>query len=521
MLLGYKRGYFDSSIKRYLCLILFITSLGFTLDIIQNTPFQTNMNEEEDFSVLFDKIDELKPKFFERLSKAIEIPAVSSNGEYRPHLFRKADFIVNELRELGFSDIQKCSLGLQPGAEDAGLELPPVILARYGTDAKKKTILVYTHYDVQPASIKDGWDTDPFKCIIDEKKKIIYGRGVSDDTGPLTAWLNVVEAYNKVGKELPVNLVFCFEGMEESGSVGLKDFLIKEAQGYFKGVDSVCITDTTWLGVKKPALTYGLRGVHYYQITVSGPAVDLHSGSFGGAVSEPMIDLVKVLNSLVDVRGNILINGVNDMVLPVTDDELKLYKNIDYSIADLNETVGANISLYTDATESLMHRSRYPSLSIHGVQGAFHDPGSKTVIPAKVMGKFSIRTVPNMDSAKLNELVLDHCQTVFNSLGSLNKCTTQLLDSGPYWVLNTKSNAATAASKAMKKVFNVEPDLVREGGSIPITISFQEILKTDVLLLPIGRSDDRAHSINEKLDFMNYFGGMKVIAAYLYLFSQS
>lgn len=474
------------------------------------------------FDKVFGRIDALKPVFIERLGQAIEIPAVSSDEALRPQVVKKAHFLVEQLAKLGFSDIQLKHLGIQPPpTQIPNLQLPPVVLSRYGNDPAKKTVLVYGHYDVQPASLEDGWSSEPFKMVVDEKRQLMQGRGTTDDTGPLTGWLNVVQAHKEAGVEFPVNLITCFEGMEESGSEGLDGLIAREAQGYFKEVDAVCISDNYWLGTKKPVLTYGLRGVNYYQTTIEGPAADLHSGIFGGVVAEPMVDLVQVLSSLVNSRGQILVKGVDEMVAPLTEKEKKLYEDIDYSLDDLNASTGSNTALYKRKEDILMHRWRYPSLSLHGVEGAFSSAGAKTVIPAKVQGKFSIRTVPDIDSAKLTKLVKEHCDEAFAKLGSPNKCSTELVHDGNYWVSDPHNASFTAAAKATKIVYGVEPDYTREGGSIPITLTFQEQLKCNVLLLPMGRGDDGAHSINEKLDISNFVGGMKVMSAYLHYYAES
>lgn len=474
------------------------------------------------FDKLFNKVEELKPQFIGTLAKAVEIPAVSGDESLRPMVVKKAHFLVEQLQRLGFSDIQLKHLGIQPPpVEDPKLQLPPVVLSRYGSDPNKKTLLVYGHYDVQPASLEDGWDTEPFKLYVDEKKQLMRARGSSDDTGPLLGWLNVVQAHKESGVELPVNLITCFEGMEESGSLGLEDLIAEEADKYFKNVDAVCISDNYWLGTKKPVLTYGLRGCNYYQTTVEGPAADLHSGIFGGIIAEPMVDLVQVLGSLVDSKGKILIDGVDEMVAPLTEKEKKLYEGIDFDLDDLNAASGSKTSLYDDPKDILMHRWRYPSLSIHGVEGAFSGQGAKTVIPAKVHGKFSIRTVPDISSDKLNKLVIEHCDKVFKKLGSPNKCKTELIHDGNYWISDPHNASFTAAAEATKVVYGVEPDFTREGGSIPITLTFEQCLKTTVLLLPMGRGDDGAHSINEKLDISNYVNGMKTMAAYLHFYAES
>lgn len=471
---------------------------------------------------LFAKIDELKPQFIDRLAKAIAIPSVSGDEVLRPRVVDMAAFLVNELTNLGFSDIQLKDLGTQPPpVADVNLQLPPIVLARFGNDASKKTVLVYGHYDVQPALKDDGWATDPFTMYHDTAADILYGRGSTDDKGPVMGWLNVVEAHNELGWELPVNLVCCFEGMEESGSLGLDGLIEREAKEYFKSVDTVCISDNYWLGTTKPVLTYGLRGCNYYQVSIKGPGADLHSGIFGGVIAEPMTDLVQVLSKLVDIQGNILIPGIQEMVAPVTEKEDALYDDIDFSPEELHAAAGSETGLYDNKKDILKHRWRFPSLSIHGIEGAFSGAGAKTVIPSKVIGKFSIRTVPNIESLKLDQLVFDHVNKVFKEIGSKNSLVVELIHDGDYWVSDPFNEAFTAASKATEHVWNIKPDFTREGGSIPITLTFEQQLGTQVLLLPMGRGDDGAHSINEKLDVSNYINGCKTLGGYLHYYGKA
>ncbi|CCD23654.1 metallodipeptidase NDAI_0B06230 [Naumovozyma dairenensis CBS 421] len=494
----------------------------FRSKITKNLVRSMSMSNNGPSNKIFNKIDELKPTFIDILAKAVEIPAVSSDESLRPMVVKKAHFLVEQLNELGFHDVQLKELGIQPPpVTNSNLKLPPIVLARYGSDPKKKTVLVYGHYDVQPASLEDGWDSEPFKLTVDESKQVLKARGSSDDTGPLLGWLHVVRAHRDAGIEFPVNLITCFEGMEESGSLGLDNLIAHEAEKYFKGVDTVCISDNYWLGTKKPVLTYGLRGCNYYQIIVEGPAADLHSGMFGGIIAEPMTDLIQIMNSLVDSKGKILIKGIDEMVAPVTEKEMELYEKIEFSLEELQAASGSKTELYKKKEDILMHRWRYPSLSLHGIEGAFSSAGAKTVIPAKVNGKFSIRTVPDMKSEKLTQLVVDHCNSVFKSLNSPNRCKTELIHDGDYWVSDPFNASFSAAAKATKEVYGVEPDYTREGGSIPITLTFEKVLKTSVLLLPMGRGDDGAHSVNEKLDISNYINGIKLMAAYLHNYAES
>ncbi|KAK5164898.1 uncharacterized protein LTR77_009562 [Saxophila tyrrhenica] len=464
----------------------------------------------------FQNVDDNAETFIERLRKAVAIPSISAEDERRADVVRMGMFLKGELDRLGASTEAR-PLGKQPGKEH--LELPPAIIGRYPAkkDDSKRTILVYGHYDVQPANKSDGWETEPFKLSVDDKGRM-YGRGSTDDKGPVLGWVNVIESHQKAEIDFPVNLLMCFEGMEEYGSEGLDDFIIAECKPgkYFADVDATCISDNYWLGTEKPCLTYGLRGCSYYSIQVSGPGQDLHSGVFGGTAQEPMTDLVRVMASLVDGDGNILIPGIMDDVAKVTPDEESRYKDIAFTMDNLYESLGSKTGIFPDKERTLMGRWRYPSLSLHGVEGAFSAPGAKTVIPAKVIGKFSIRTVPDMKPEKVDELVYAHVDKVFESLKSKNTMKCHLQHSGKWWVASPDHWNFTAAAKAVEDVWKVKPDLTREGGSIPVTLTFEQATGKNVLLLPMGSSTDAAHSVNEKLDRKNYIEGIKLLGAYLH-----
>jgi Cys-Gly metallodipeptidase DUG1 len=461
-------------------------------------------------------VDSLSEEFIERLRKAVAIPSISAEEARRQDVVKMGMFLKGELEALG-AHVEARPLGKQPGKEH--LELPPAVIGRYPAkkDESKRTILVYGHYDVQPADLSDGWATDPFTLTVDEKGRM-YGRGSTDDKGPVLGWVNVIQSHQKAGIDFPVNLLMCFEGMEEYGSEGLDDFIEAECKPgkFFADADAVCISDNYWLGTEKPCLTYGLRGCSYYSIEVSGPGQDLHSGVFGGTAQEPMTDLVRVMGSLVDTDGNIQIPGIKELVAPLSKEEESLYKDIAFTMDNLYESLGSQTSIYSDKESTLMGRWRYPSLSLHGVEGAFSQPGAKTVIPAKVIGKFSIRTVPDMQPEAVDKLVFDYVKKTFAGLKSKNKLNVYLQHSGKWWVASPKHWNFTAAAKAVESVFKVKPDLTREGGSIPVTLTFEQATGKNVLLLPMGSSTDAAHSINEKLDRRNYIEGIKLLGAYLH-----
>jgi Cys-Gly metallodipeptidase DUG1 len=332
-------------------------------------------------------------------------------------------------------------------------------------------------------------------------------------------WLNVLDMHHTTGTPLPVNLRFVFEGMEESGSEELDTLIEKEnaaPDSWFKGVDCVCISDNYWLNTRTPCLTYGLRGITYFTVTVSGPSRDLHSGVFGRTIHEPMTDLIQLMSRLVKPDGTILVPGVQEMVPEPTPEEIAIYNQLDYSIDDINQGAGADIAVSSDKSTVLMGRMREPSLSLHGIEGAFWGQGGKTVIPAKVTGKFSLRLVPPQTPDNVNPLVIKYLEDQFKTLNSKNKLEISAMHGGKPWLEDFKHWNYTAAAKATEEIYGRTPDLTREGGSIPVTLTFAEVLKCNVLLLPMGRGDDGAHSTNEKLDRSNYIQGTKLLGTYLY-----
>jgi len=468
---------------------------------------------------LFAKIDENKEKYIDTLAKAVAIKSVSAWPQCREDITTMMKWMGEELKGLG-SSIEYVDIGSQTLPDGTVLKLPPVLMGELGNDPAKKTLLVYGHLDVQPAEVSDGWDTDPW--VLTEKDGKLYGRGSTDDKGPVLGWIHSLQAYRECGIETPVNFKFCFEGMEESGSEGLDELLMKRKDSKFmQEVDYVCISDNYWLGKSKPCLTYGLRGVCYFFIEVECAKMDLHSGVFGGTVHEAMVDLVWMMNQLVDGQGNILVEGLMDSVAPLTEEESAKYDNIDFDPEVYRKDIGAPQLLHKeDKQKTLMARWRYPSLSLHGIHGAFSDAGAKTVIPRKVTGKFSVRIVPDQTPEGVEATVVRYCNKVWATRGSPNKMTASMFHGGRCWVSDPDHPNFVAGSTATKMVYGVEPDLTREGGSIPVTLTLQEATGKNVILLPMGAADDGAHSQNEKIDVRNYIEGTKLLGAYAYQLAQ-
>jgi nonspecific dipeptidase len=457
-------------------------------------------------------IDKKKTQFIDRLRQAVEIPSVSADAAFRKDIFRMIDWTQKELEKLGTKceQIKNGKQKLQSGEE---IDLPPVLFGTLGNDKSKKTLLVYGHLDVQPADKSDGWNTDPFKLIeIDGK---LYGRGSTDDKGPVMAWINAIEVMQELKMDIPINIKFVLEGMEESGSEGLDEILMKHKDSFLSDVDFTCISDNYWLGKTKPCITYGLRGICYYCVEVKVCKQDLHSGVFGGTVHDGMSDLCWILSQLTEVDGTIKINGLKEMVAPVTDEERKLYEKIDFDINEYKNDIKVEKLTTEDKVKVLMNRWRFPSLSVHGVEGAFSGPGAKTVIPCKVKGKFSIRIVEGMEPEAVDKCVTDHLNNLWSQRKSPNHFSVHPLQGSLPWVADYNHPHYQAGAAAIRKVYGVEPDYTREGCSIPVTLTFQELTQKNVMLLPIGACDDMAHSQNEKINVSNYIEGTKVLAAYL------
>lgn len=466
---------------------------------------------------LFKYVDEQQDLYVKRLADWVAVQSVSAWPEKRGEIKKMMEMAAKDIEKLG-GTVELVDIGKQKLPSGEEIPLPPIVLGHLGSDPGKKTVCIYGHLDVQPASIDDGWDTEPFKLV--EKDGKLYGRGSTDDKGPVLAWFNCIEAYQKIKQELPINIKFCFEGMEESGSEGLDELVFSRKDTFLKDVDYVCISDNYWLGKTKPCITYGLRGICYFFIEVECCEKDLHSGVFGGSVHEAMTDLITLMGSLVDKKGKILVPGMYDDVAPLTDEEKKLYEKIDFDLDEYCKDVGVCQLLHNTKEQILMHRWRYPSLSLHGIEGAFAEAGAKTVIPRKVIGKFSIRLVPDMDPKVVEKQVIGHLEKKFAELGTPNKLKVYMGHGAKAWVSDFNHPHYMAGRKAMKTVFGVEPDLTREGGSIPVTLTFQEATGRNVMLLPVGSSDDGAHSQNEKLNRSNYIQGTKMLGAYFHEVSQ-
>lgn len=468
------------------------------------------------YTSFFDLIDNEKPELISLLSEWVAVKSISTNFSCRPHVVKMVEIAEKLFSTLGakmFTVANPLKSQFSPDGDE--IPLPPILLGTYPEVPcpDKKTLLIYGHLDVQPAQKSDGWDTDPW--VLTEKNDKLYGRGSTDDKAPILGWFFALQSFKKLGIELPVNLKFCFEAMEESNSEGLNDLIFQAKPDYFnQGIDGTVISDNYWLGTDKPCLTYGLRGIGCWAVEVECASCDLHSGLFGGTVHEAMTDLIKLLGTLVDNKGNVLVKGINELVDPLSEEEEEIYRNMDFDHHAFADSIKGHL-IHASKEKTLQHRWRYPCCSIHGIEGAFYEPGEKTVIPKKVIGKFSIRIVPSITGEKIAKLVKEHFDREIKELNSPNKIRLIESDIDNSWYGNPNGFLFEAGKAATKRVYKVEPDLTREGGSIPVTISFQNATKKDVILVPMGASDDGAHSQNEKINIRNYIEGTKLLGSFL------
>lgn len=436
----------------------------------------------------------------EYLRKLVSMPSVSADPERRGDALVTAKFIQQDMNEIGMDTLLVSN-------EVQGLN--PLILASLGNNPDKKTLAIYSHYDVQPALKEDGWDTDPF--VLTEKDGYLYGRGASDDKSGIATALTAIKEIVTEG-DLPINFRFIYEGEEESASGGFEETVSKHREWLGK-IDGILILDTGWFGDNVPAMDYGFRGIAYMGIEIKGPAKDVHSGS-GGTFREPLTDLVKIMAELIDGNGKATVSGFYDKVRPVTEEEDKLYANIEFDAEEYRDTLGLKGLDTYNKKEVLMNTWRNPSISLHGIEGAFYGKGGKTVIPAKVNGKVSMRLVPDQDPQEIAEQFTNHVQSLFEKQNSPNDLVVHTLGTGDWWYGDPNNFLFDIGKKVLKEYWNIDPSLVRSGGSIPIVPFMERTLGAPAVSIGIGQDSDGAHSQNERIRIKNLIGGKEVLKMY-------
>jgi acetylornithine deacetylase/succinyl-diaminopimelate desuccinylase-like protein len=445
---------------------------------------------------VLDYLKENQSRFIDELCEYLRFPSVSAQTQHRKDLQACAEWLVRHCQSIGLES-QLCET---PGN--------PVVLAktpRTQPGGSRPHYLVYGHYDVQPPEPFELWKTPPFEPRIEGRA--IYARGATDNKGQNLAHLKAVEAYLKTGTELPCDLTFVLEGEEEVGSKSL-DWFLKQNRKELK-CDGIVISDTGIPSPKHPALTYALRGIVAFEITLHGPARDLHSGIFGGNVDNPAMALCQLLAQLRDKKGRVAIPGFYDDVQPLSAYERKEMKRLPFNENAYKRLLGVPQLFGEQGYHPIEQRSARPTFEINGLTSGYQGEGSKTIVPSWARVKITARLVPNQDPARIAKLVKQH-------LKKLCPPTVRMeIEAGhgatPYLVSPTGAQAQ-AALRALKSAFQCEPVLMREGGSIPIVNQFKKLLGADALMLGLALPDDNPHSPNEKFDLDCFAKGQRLSA---------
>ena len=433
-----------------------------------------------------------KERFLEELFDLIRIPSISAKAEAKDDMLKSADFIRTALISAGadFAEVK----------ETKGW---PVVYGHKLIDDSLPTVLVYGHYDVQPAEPLDLWDSPPFEPEVRDGK--IYARGADDDKGQLYMHVKAFELMNRTGT-LTCNVKFMIEGEEEIGSPSLKQFC-KENKELLKA-DVILISDTTMIAQDIPSITVGLRGLSYMEVEVTGPNRDLHSGLYGGAVGNPANLLAKMIASLTDENNHICIPGFYDDVQEVSDTERAEMAKAPFSEEAYKEALDIDEAVGESGFSTNERTGIRPSLDVNGIWSGYIGEGAKTVLPSKAYAKISMRLVPNQDSAKIDELFIRHFESI---APKGTKVTAKSLHGGQGYVTPIDFPAYRAASSAIEESFGKQPIPVRSGGSIPIVSDFEEVLGIKSILMGFGLDSDAIHSPNENYPLFNFYKGIETI----------
>jgi acetylornithine deacetylase/succinyl-diaminopimelate desuccinylase-like protein len=433
-----------------------------------------------------------KDRFLAELFELLRIPSISARSDHKP-------------------DMLTCAVAVRQSLLDAGVDTAdvyptdghPVVIGQKIVDPAKPTVLVYGHYDVQPADPLNLWNSGPFEPVIKDGR--IYARGSADDKGQFFMHVKAFETMVRTSS-LPTNVKFIIEGEEEVGSPSLGKFVA--ANRDLLKADVILISDTSMLGMDTPSIDIGVRGLSYIQVEVTGPDRDLHSGIYGGAVANPITMLAKMIASCHDENNHITIPGFYDKVVEVSAAERKLLAQAPYDEAEYMRDLGVK-ALWGEKGFSTFERTGIrPTLELNGIWGGYTGEGSKTVLPSKAFAKISARLVPNQSSKDITALLLDHFVRIAPP-GVTVKAEEH--HGGEPYMTPIDSKAYKAAARAIEATFHKAPIPLRGGGSIPICSILERELGIKIVFMGFGLDSDNLHSPNEKFDLFNFYKGIETI----------
>ncbi len=447
-------------------------------------------------------INSNRDKYVEELKDFLKIPSISTSSANKGDMITAANFVSTKLTQAGMENVKII--------ETKG---HPLVYADWLHAPGKPTLLIYGHYDVQPVDPVKLWDSPPFEPTI--KDGNIFARGATDDKGQMYMHIKSVEAYFKTLGKLPLNVKFIIEGEEEIGSGNLEEFVNKN-QDILK-CDAVMISDTSLYGPGIPTLTYGLRGLCYMEVVVTGPNRDLHSGTFGGGVDNPINVLAEMITKLKDSNGKIKIPGFYESVVNLTKKERENFKTLPFSEKQYAKALGVKELKGEKGYSTLERVWARPTLDCNGIFGGFIGEGAKTVLPSKATAKISMRLVPNQDPIKIGKLFKSYINKI-----APKTVIVQITDlHGAYPIATSLDDKATlAAANALAKVFGKKTVFMREGGSIPIVVTFAKKLKAAPVLMGMGLNTENLHSPNEHFNLNHFHLGILSSAYFFEEFSK-
>ena len=440
-------------------------------------------------------INNNKERFLDELFELLKIESVSADSKFKEEVDKAANWLVEEFKKLKLDNVEKIKT-----------KGHPIVFAEKILDKSYPTILVYGHYDVQPADPYELWDSPPFEPTIKNNK--IYARGACDDKGQMYMHLKAYETLNKVG-DIKFNIKFMIEGEEECGSDSLEEFVVQNKEKL--SADVIIISDTSIIDNENPSITIGLRGLSYMEVELTGPNRDLHSGTYGGAVNNPINELCKIISSLKDEKGKILIPGFYDDVKNFDDNTRDDINKVPFNLSEFKSHIDIN-DIYGEQGYTTVERiGTRPTLDVNGIWGGYIKEGAKTVLPSKAYAKISMRLVSNQSSKKISKLFSDHLKKICP-----DSCKIKVTEhhGGEPCVVNTNTLGYKAAFKAFKDIWKKEPVPTFDGGSIPIVALFKKELGLDSILMGFGLDEDAIHSPNESYGLFNFYKGIETITAF-------
>ena len=427
----------------------------------------------------------------------LKIPSISTQPERKADTAVAAQWLADKMIQAGLENV-----------EIIATQRHPLVYADWLHAPDAPTVLIYGHYDVQPAEPLELWDSPPFEPTV--RDDFLYARGASDDKGQVYVHVKAVEAILRSNGRLPVNVKFIVEGEEESGGESLAAFIPKNKAKL--AADVALVSDTAMVSADQPAIVYGLRGLCYAYIDITGPGRDLHSGSFGGGINNPLNVLCHIIAKLKDEDGRIQIPGFYDAVRPLSDQERELLAQFPLDEAVWLAEAGAPRP-WGDPDYTLVERlGARPTLDVHGIIGGYTGAGAKTVLPAKVHAKISMRLVPDQDYAEIGRLLQEY---VAELTPPSVRVQVTLEHGGPPSITDLNLPAMKAASQAYASAFGKEPVFMREGGSIPVVSAFQTELGLETVLMGFGLPGDQIHAPNERFYLPNFYRGIETSIYFL------